>query len=76
MDEVFAKVNGKRHYFWRAGDHEDEVREGGRYEASKYSRGFETPQEINKRYGFAEAIVTDRVASYRAVLRELGALEK
>ena len=48
----------------------------GCYEASKYSRGFETPQEINKRYGFAEAIVTDRVASYRAVLRELGALEK
>ncbi len=22
LDEVFVKVNGKRHYLWRAGDHE------------------------------------------------------
>ena len=25
LDEVFVKVNGKRHYLWRAVDHEGEV---------------------------------------------------
>jgi len=27
LDEVFVKVNGKRHYLWRAVDHEGEVLE-------------------------------------------------
>ena len=27
VDEVFVKVNGKRHYLWRAVDHESEVLE-------------------------------------------------
>jgi len=25
LDEVFVKINGERHYFWRAVDHEGEV---------------------------------------------------
>ena len=27
LDEVFLKINGERHYLWRAVDHEDEVLE-------------------------------------------------
>ncbi len=27
VDEVFVKVNGKRHYLWRSVDHEGEVLE-------------------------------------------------
>ena len=27
LDEVFVKINGERHYLWRAVDHEDEVLE-------------------------------------------------
>ena len=27
LDEVFVKVNGERHYLWRAVDHEGEVLE-------------------------------------------------
>jgi putative transposase len=27
LDEVFVKINGERHYLWRAGDHEGEVPE-------------------------------------------------
>ncbi len=27
LDEVFVKINGKRHYLWRAVDHEGEVLE-------------------------------------------------
>ena len=35
VDEVFVKVNGKRHYLWRAVDHEGEVLEASRNEAQK-----------------------------------------
>jgi putative transposase len=27
LDEVFARINGKMHYLWRAVDHEGEVLE-------------------------------------------------
>ena len=27
LDEVFVKINGERHYLWRAVDHEGEVLE-------------------------------------------------
>lgn len=27
LDEVFVKINGERHYLWRAADHEGEVLE-------------------------------------------------
>ncbi len=29
LDEVFVKINGERHYLWRAVDHEGEVLEAG-----------------------------------------------
>ena len=28
LDEFFVKINGERHYLWRAVDHEGEVLEG------------------------------------------------
>jgi transposase len=28
LDEMFVKINGERHYLWRAVDHEGEVLEG------------------------------------------------
>ena len=28
LNEVFVKINGERHYLWRAVDHEGEVLEG------------------------------------------------
>ena len=28
LDEIFVKINGERHYLWRAVDHEGDVLEG------------------------------------------------
>ena len=76
VDEVFVKINGERHYLWRAVDHEGEVLEvvvtkrRNKHAALKFLR------KLMKRYGHAEEIVTDRFASCKAALRDLGATNK
>lgn len=60
VDEVFVKINGERHYLWRAVDHEGEVLEAvvtkrpDKRAASKFLR------KLMKRYGCPGEIVTDR----------------
>ena len=73
LDEVFVSINGKRMYLWRAVDSEGEVLDilvqsrRDRKAAQKLMR------KLLKRQGIVPvAIVTDRLASYQAALRELG----
>ena len=54
---MFVKINGERHYLWRAVDHEGEVLE---------------ICVTKKRFGRAEAIVADGMRSHPAAMRELG----
>ncbi|WP_170348199.1 IS6 family transposase [Ruegeria atlantica] len=75
LDEVFVKVNGKRHYLWRAVDHEGEVLEAIVTKRRNKQAALKFLRKLMKRYGKAENVVTDRFASYRTALRELGALE-
>ncbi len=70
------KVNGKRHYLWRAVDHEGEVLEAIVTKRRNKQAALKVFRKLMKRHGFAEEIVTDRFASYKAALREIGALEK
>ena len=73
LDEVFVKIRGKQLYLWRAVNHEGEVLEAfvsktrDRYAALNFLK------RLMKRYGRPESMVTDRLRSYGAVLRELGA---
>ena len=76
VDEVFVKINGKRHYLWRAVDHEGEVLEAVVTKRRNKRAALKFLRKLMKRHGEAEEIVTDRFASYRAALRELGATEK
>ena len=76
VDEVFVKVNGKRHYLWRAVDHEGEVLEAVATKRRNKAAALKFLKKLMKRHGCAEEIVTDRLASYKAALRDLGALEK
>src|SRR5210317_2348139 len=76
VDEVFVKVNGKRHYLWRAVDHEGEVLEAIVTKRRNKQAALKFLRKLIKRHGCAEEIVTDRLASYKVALRELGALEK
>ncbi len=76
VDEVFVKVNGKRHYLWRAVDHEGEVLEAVVTKCRNKQAALKSLRKLMKRHGKAENVVTDRFASYRAALRELGAADK
>ena len=72
LDEVFVRVGGETHYLWRAVDHEGEVLEA--FVAKKRDRkaALRFLKKAMKRYGRPEAIVTDRLRSYRAAMREIG----
>ena len=72
VDEVFVKINGEMHYLWRAVDHEGEVLEA--YVSKKRNKleALAFQKKSMKRYGKPAAIVTDKLKSYRAALKELG----
>ena len=72
LDEVFVKINGERHYLWRAVDQEGEVLEAFVSKKRDRKAAFKFLKKLMKRYGRPDAIVTDRLRSYRAALREMG----
>ena len=63
------KVIGKRHYLWRAVDHEGEVLEAIVTNRRNKAAALKFLKKLMKRHGEAENVVTDRFASYRAALR-------
>jgi len=73
LDEVFVKINGVQHYLWRAVDHEGEVLESFVTKARDRKAALKFLRKLMRRYGRPEQIVTDRLRSYGAALRQLGA---
>jgi putative transposase len=75
-DEMFVKINGERQYLGRAVDHEGEVLESfvtkkrGKKAALKFLR------KSIKRHGCPHILVTDKLRSYGAALKELGATDR
>jgi putative transposase len=76
LDEVFAKINGERHYLWRAVDHEGEVLESFLTKRRDKKAALKFLRKSLKRHGPAQAVVTDRLRSYSAELRDLGISDK
>ena len=76
LDEVFVKVNGVRHYMWRAVDHEGEVLESYVTKRRDRKAALKFLRKSLRRYGRPQAIVTDNLRSYGAAMRELGNTEK
>jgi len=72
VDEVFVKINGERHYLWRAVDHEGEVLEAVVTKRRNKKAALKFLRKLMRRHGRPKEIVTDRLPSYRAALRELG----
>ena len=72
LDEMFVKINGEGHYLWRAVDQEGEVLEAFVSKKRDREAALKFLRKLMKRYGRPDAIVTDRLRSYRAALRELG----
>jgi len=76
LDEVFVKINGERHYLWRAIDHEGEVLESFVTKTRDKRAALKFLKKTMKRHGNADEIVTDRLRSYGAALRDLGIGDK
>ena len=72
LDEVFVKINGVTHYLWRAVDHEGEVLEAVATKRRDRRAALKFLKKLMKRYGRPVEVVTDRLASYGAAMREIG----
>jgi putative transposase len=76
LDEIFVKINGERHYLWRAVDHEGEVLESFVTKTRDKTAALKFLRKSMKRHGQPGVIVTDRLRSYGAALKEIGAAER
>jgi len=72
VDKVFVKINGARHYLWRAVDHEGEVLESVVTKRRNKRAALKMLRKLMRRYGQPEIQITDRFPSYKAALRDLG----
>ena len=72
LDEVFVKINGETHYLWRAVDHEGEVLEAVVTKRRDKRAALKLLKKLMRRYGNPNAIVTDKLRSYGAALRQMG----
>ncbi|SDD54816.1 putative transposase [Ruegeria marina] len=73
LDEMSVKINGEPHYPWRAVDHEGEVPES--YVTKKLDKkaALKCLRNAMRKHGHPEVVVTDRLRSHGAALREVGA---
>ncbi len=72
LDEVFVRIDGATYYLWRAVDHEGEVLEAFVTKKRDRKAALKFLRKAMKRNGRPEMIVTDRLRSYRAALKEIG----
>ncbi|KRS19199.1 IS6 family transposase [Roseovarius indicus] len=73
LDEVFVRIRGKRVYLWRAVDDEGEVLEVLAQSRRNKRAALNLTRKLLKKRGYVpDRIVTDKLGSYSAALRELG----
>ena len=66
------RINGETYNLWRAVDHEGEVLEVFVTKKRDRKAALRFLRKAMKRYGRPQVIVTDRLRSYRAAMREIG----
>ncbi len=71
IDEVFVKINGETHYLWRAVDHEGTVLDCFVSKRRDRKAAYKVLKKLVPRHGLPKEIVTDKLPSYKAALREL-----
>ena len=76
LDEVFVKVNGERHYLWWAVDHEGEVLESFVTKMRDKKAALKFLRKAMRKHGRPEVVVTDRLRSYGAALKEIGGMAR
>ena len=76
LDEVFVKINGELHYLWRAVNQEAEVLETYVTKRQNSQAALKFLRKIMKRHGPPQTIITDKLRSYKAAMRQLGNMNK
>lgn len=69
---MFVKIRGENHYLWRAVGHEGEVLESLVTKKRDRKAALRFLRKTMKNYGSPKVIVTDKLRSYRAAMKELG----
>ena len=72
LGEVYVKINGVTHYLWWAVDHEGEVLESIVTKSRDRKAALKFLKKSMKRHRRPETIVTDRLPSNGAALKDLG----
>ena len=72
LDEIFVKINGERHYLWRAVDHEGEVLESFVTKTRDKKAALKFLRKAMKKHGPCARYVTDKLRSYGAAMKDLG----
>ena len=73
LDEVFVRIAGKRTYLWRTVNDEGEVLEVLAQSRRNNRAALKLMRKLLKKQGYIpDAMVTHRLGSYSAALRELG----
>ena len=72
LDAVFVRSNGETHYLWRAVDHAGEVLEVVATQRRDRRAALRFLQRAMQRYGRPAWIVTDRLRSYGAAMKDIG----
>ena len=66
------QINGVTHYLWRAVDHEGEVLEAVVTKRRDRKAALKFIRKTMKRHGHPHVLVTDKLRSYGAALKDLG----
>ena len=76
LDEMFVKINGERHYLWRAVDHVGEVLESFVTTTRDKKAALRFLKKAMRKHGRCAQFVTDKLRSYGAALKDLGAADR
>ena len=76
LDEMFVEINGEMLCLWRAVDHEGEVLESYVTKTRDKKAALKFLKKAMRKHGQPEAIVTDRLRSYGAALKEIGSADR
>jgi len=71
-----VKINEETHYLWRAVDHEGEVLQSYVTKTRDKKAALKFLKKAMRRYGKPEKIVTDKLRSYGAALKEIGVADR
>ena len=73
---IFLKINGETHYLWRAVDHECEVPESYVTKRRDRKSALKFLKKSMKRHGRPHILVTDKLRSYGAEMKDIGNADK